>query len=266
MTGANTSSVAPIFKVDCRKGMSRLAEGSISMIFADPPYNLSHSKLENRVSHTGGAFFKVREKWDQYDSDGYEKFTEDWVSSAHRVLADNGAIYVCASHHNLQVILRCLESSRFSVKNILIWEKPNAMPNLTRRTFTHSVEFVVWAVRGKGWTFNFQSLREMNPDRQRDGQPKMLRDVWRIPVVQGAERLRGLDGRALHPTQKPEVLVARCVVASTNPGETILDPFCGSGTTGVVAARHGRRFIGFETDSRYVKAARLRISRALRNL
>lgn len=245
--------------------MSRLNDNSVSMVFADPPYNLSHSRLENPVSRTGGAFYKVSEKWDRFSESEYLGFTREWIEAAHRVLQGNGAIYVCASQHNLQVILGCLDTCGFVVKNILVWEKPNAMPNLTRRTFTHSIEFVVWAVKGKGWTFNYRDLRALNPERQRDGQPKMLRDVWRIPVVQGAERLRGPEGRALHPTQKPEVLVTRCVTASTNRGETVLDPFCGSGTTAVVAARLGRHFVGYETNPLYVAAARRRVARAARH-
>ena len=158
-----------------------------------------------------------------------------------------------------------LAKSGFVVKNIITWEKPNAMPNMTRRTFTHSTEFIVWAVKGKGWVFNHEALKAMNPDKQADGSPKMMRDVWRIPVVQGAERLRKADKRALHPTQKPEVLVARCVEASTNEGDLVVDPFSGSGTTAVICALRNRSFLGFELSEEYVRASRARVTAAIKS-
>ena len=241
--------------------MAKLEPKSVSMVFADPPYNLSGSNLINRKSATGGDFFKVNEEWDTWTQDSYAQFTDNWISETARVLVDNGAIYVCASHHNIGEVMSSLKKYDFSVKNIIVWEKPNAMPNMTRRTFTHSTEFVVWAVKGKNWIFNYESLKRLNPELQRDGSPKMMRDVWRFPVVQGVERLRGSDGRALHPTQKPEALVQRCIEASTNAGDLVLDPFAGSGTTAVVAKRLGRNSLGFETDDTYIKAARNRIRR-----
>jgi site-specific DNA-methyltransferase (adenine-specific)/modification methylase len=254
-----TSSV--IYNGDCVSGMAKLEAESVNMIFADPPYNLSGSSLVNRKSATGGDFYKVNEKWDSWTDVEYAKFTDAWIYEASRVLVDNGAIYVCASYHNIGEVVTSLKKSKFLVKNILVWEKPNAMPNMTRRTFTHSTEFVVWAVKGKNWIFNFEALKNLNPETQRDGSPKMMRDVWRLPVVQGVERLRGEDGRALHPTQKPETLVQRCIEASTNPGHLVLDPFVGSGTTAVVAKRLGRHSIGFETNDTYFKAARSRLGR-----
>lgn len=253
----HTSSV--IKKGDCVSGMAKLGSKTVNMIFADPPYNLSGSSLVNRKSATGGDFYKVNEGWDTWTDVEYSKFTEAWISEASRVLVDNGAIYVCASHHNLGEVMTSLKKSQFLVKNILVWEKPNAMPNMTRRTFTHSTEFVIWAVKGKNWIFNYEALKKLNPESQRDGSPKMMRDVWRLPVVQGGERLRGEDGKALHPTQKPETLVQRCIEASTNPGHLVLDPFAGSGTTAVVAKRLGRNSVGFETNDTYIKAARSRL-------
>jgi site-specific DNA-methyltransferase (adenine-specific)/modification methylase len=251
---------------DCIAGMKKLEAGSVSLVFADPPYNLSASKLVNKKSFTGGAFHKVNEKWDQFSDDDYAIFSDAWIGESHRVLKDSGAIYVCASHHNLAQMLVSLAHWGFQVKNILVWEKPNAMPNMTRRTYTHSTELIVWAVKGKGWTFNYEDLKAVNPDKQLDGSPKMLRDVWRLPVVQGAERLRGEDGRALHPTQKPEALVERCVLASSNPGELVIDPFSGSGTTAVICARLGRAFIGFEMDGTYLAASKKRVSAELKKL
>ena len=251
---------------DCIAGMKKLEAGSVSLVFADPPYNLSASKLVNKKSFTGGAFHKVNEKWDQFSDDDYANFSDAWIGESHRVLKDSGAIYVCASHHNLAQVMVSLARWGFQVKNILVWEKPNAMPNMTRRTYTHSTELIVWAVKGKGWTFNYADLKVVNPDKQLDGSPKMLRDVWRLPVVQGVERLRGEDGRALHPTQKPEALVERCVLASSNKGELVLDPFSGSGTTAVICARLGRAFIGFEMDQAYLTASKKRVAAELKKL
>lgn len=255
-----------IRNIDCVAGMKRITSLSVDVVFADPPYNMSHSKLENRKSHTGGAFFKVHERWDQLSVSDYSTFTDAWIGQAERIMKLGGSIFVCASQHNLGVVLTSLEKNNLSVKNIIVWEKPNAMPNLTRRTLTHSVEFVVWSVKGKGWKFNYEELRQLNPDRQKDGQPKMLRDVWRFPVVQGAERLRGMHGRALHPTQKPEALVSRCIIAASNQGDLVVDPFLGSGTTGVVCAEMGRCFVGFELEEKYVKAARSRLASRLKSI
>ena len=253
-----------IIRGDCIQGMRKIEAETVAMVFADPPYNLSGTpKIINRKSKTGGDFYKVAENWDKFTSDEYATFSTAWLAEAWRILKPNGAVYVCASQHNLVQVLASIEYLGFDVKNIIIWEKPNAMPNMTRRTLTHSIEFIVWAVKGKNWVFNYQELRELNPDTQKDGSPKMMRDVWRFPVVQGDERLRLPNGRALHPTQKPEALVKRCVVASTNPGDMVVDPFMGSGTTAVVALESGRNSLGFEMDESYVKAARARIQRKL---
>lgn len=248
-----------ILNRNCIKGMKALETASVAMVFADPPYNLSGDSLVNLRSSTGGAFHKVNEEWDSMTGDDYFSFTKAWIKESHRILKASGAIYVCASHHNLGQVLVTMAGAGFQVKNIITWEKPNAMPNMTRRTYTHSTEFVVWAVKGKGWTFNYEALKALNPDRQRDGQPKMMRDVWRLPVVQGAERLRRDTGRALHPTQKPEVLVQRCIAASTDTLDLVVDPFSGSGTTAVVCKRMDRNFIGFELDAEYVEASRKRL-------
>lgn len=240
--------------------MQKIEAETISMIFADPPYNLSKKpKMVNKKSATGGNFYKVAEDWDKFTPDDYATFTSAWLKESWRILKPNGAIYVCASQHNLGQVLTSIELQGFDLKNIIVWEKPNAMPNMTRRTLTHSIEFVVWAVKGKNWIFNYAELKELNPDTQKDGSPKMMRDVWRFPVVQGEERLRSPNGRALHPTQKPEALVKRCMIASTNFGDTVVDPFMGSGTTAVVAVETGRHSIGFEMEEIYVNAARVRV-------
>jgi site-specific DNA-methyltransferase (adenine-specific) len=154
-----------------------------------------------------------------------------------------------------------LKEAGFEIKNVITWQKTNAMPNMTRRVFTHSTEFVVWAVKGKGWIFNYEELKKINPDKQQDGSMKQMRDVWALPLVQGKERLRGgKGGRALHPTQKPEELLRRIIIASSNKGDVVLDPFMGSGTTGAVAKKLGRQWIGIESEGKYIKPAKDRIA------
>lgn len=249
-----------LFKSECSKFMkTRLEPHSIDMIFADPPYNLSGKSLKLQGSSTGGDWYKVNETWDTYSGNDYQEFSDNWISAAKDVLKESGSIYVCASQHNLANVLTSLERFEFKVNNIIVWQKSNPMPNMTRRVFTHSVEFVVWAVAGKGWTFNSEELKKVNPDVQKDGSPRAMRDVWIFPVVQGQERLRGEEGRALHPTQKPLELVRRTIIASTNPGDVVYDPFMGSGTTAVAAKALKRKFIGTELNQKYLDGARSRL-------
>jgi site-specific DNA-methyltransferase (adenine-specific) len=239
--------------------LGNLEPRSIDMIFADPPYNISGKPLVLKGNLTGGDWAKVNEKWDIYSSDDYQVFTNDWVARGLNSLKENGAIYVCCSQHNIEAVMHALRINSCKVNNIIVWEKSNPMPNTTKRLLTHSVEFVVWAVKGKGWIFNSSDLRDLNPDRQKDGSPRMMRDVWVFPVVQGSERLRIGNGRALHPTQKPLELVRRTIIASTKKGEVVLDPFMGSGTTAVAAKIEGRKWIGIEREKRYIRAAETRI-------
>ena len=252
-----------IFKLDCIEFMTKkLSPNSIDMIFADPPYNLSGKSLKLEGNTTGGDWYKVNEEWDTYVGDDYQQFCDDWIKAAKVVLKDNGGIYICASQHNLANVMISLEKFGFKINNVIVWQKSNPMPNMTRRVFTHSVEFVVWAVAGKGWIFNAEELKHINPDHQKDGSPRAMRDVWTFPVVQGQERLRNEDGRALHPTQKPLELVKRAIITSTNKGGIVFDPFMGSGTTAVAAKLLKRNFVGTELNAKYISAAHKRISRA----
>lgn len=248
-----------IYKGDCVALIKKLKPESIDMVFADPPYNLSGKSFALKGNMTGGDWTKVNEKWDVYSGEDYQQFSDDWISASVESLKKSGSIYICCSQHNIEAVLQSLRKAKCKVNNIIVWQKPNPMPNVTKRLFTHSVEFIVWAIKGKGWTFNASELRAINPDKQRDGSDKMMRDVWVFPVVQGPERIRDLSGRALHPTQKPLELVRRTIVASTHPGELVLDPFMGSGTTAVAAMQERRDWLGFEMDPTYIKAARKRI-------
>ena len=248
-----------IHKGDCLNLLDRIESGTVNMVFADPPYNLSGKALNLKGNTTGGDWFKVNEKWDVYTPDEYQIFSNQWIHKAVRTLTDNGSIYVCCSQHNIDAVMNSLRLADCKINNILVWQKSNPMPNTTKRLYTHSVEFVIWAVKGKGWIFNAGALRDINPDTQKDGTPRMMRDVWTFPVVQGEERLRGDDGRALHPTQKPLELVKRTIVASSIEGHVILDPFMGSGTTAVAAKMLGRSWIGIERDEIYIQFAKERI-------
>lgn len=211
---------------------------------------------------TGGDWYMMNEKWDKMTVPEYIQFTKEWVGACHRVLKSNGSIYISCAYHNFAEAMVVLKQLGFKINNVITWRKTNAMPNMTKRVFTHSAEFVIWAVKGKNWIFNYEELKEINPEKQKDGSLKQMRDVWPLPLVQGKERLRGEDGRALHPTQKPEEMLKRIIIASSNKGDLVLDPFLGSGTTAVVAKRLGRNWIGIEKNEEYVKAAKKRVRAA----
>ncbi len=234
---------------------------SISLVFADPPYNLSGGGLKWKGNKTGGDWYMVNEAWDKMSAPEYVQFTKKWIAGCQRVLKENGSIYISCTYHNIAEIIIVLKELNFKLNNIITWQKINAMPNMTKRVFTHSTEFVIWAVKGKKWVFNYNELKKINPEKQKDGSLKQMRDVWSIPLVQGKERLRGKDGRALHPTQKPEEMLRRIIIASSNKGDLVLDPFLGSGTTAAIAKRLGRNWVGIEKNAKYINAAKKRLAK-----
>jgi len=238
---------------------SKIVSGTIDMIYADPPYNLSGKSLNLISNKTGGPFYKMNEAWDTWDYDKYAEFTKQWMSEAYKVLKTSGSIYISCTYHNIGEIIITGKKLGFKLNNIIVWYKSNAMPNITKRTFTHATEYIVWFVRGKNWKFNYSQLKLMNPEKTRDGQLKQMRDFIELPIVQGKERIRGSDGRAIHPTQKPEKLIEIIVAASSSPGDCVLDPFFGTGTTGIVAKKLGRKWIGIEINKDYIKIANRRI-------
>jgi site-specific DNA-methyltransferase (adenine-specific) len=249
-----------IYLGDCIKTMkSEIIDSSIDLIFADPPYNLSGTGMEWKGSKTGGDWKKVNENWDVMEEKEFFKFTRDWVNESVRVLKPTGSIYVACSHHNLGESVIALKESGMIIKNIITWQKTNPMPNMTRRVYTHSSEFVIWAVKNKGWIFNYEELKKINPDRQKDGSERQMRDVWQFPIVQGKERIKGADNKALHPTQKPEELLRRIIIASSNENDIVLDPFLGSGTTAYMAKKLNRNYIGIESNLDYYNMAIKRI-------
>ncbi len=264
LTSQKILSPGKIYEGDCIALMRGcIADNSINMIYADPPYNASHRPLSLTNNKTGGAFFKINESWDSFNDQDYMEFSKKWLTEAHRVLDVSGSLFVACSMHNIGEVVICAKMLGFKQNNIIVWRKPNAMPNITKRTFTHTTEYTCWFVKGKGWTFNYHDLKKINPLKAKDGSDKQMPDFIELPLVQGAERISAKDtGRALHPTQKPERLIEIFVTATTMPGDIVLDPFMGSGTTAVVADRTDRQWIGIEMESRYISEARKRICRA----
>jgi len=239
-----------------------IAEKSINLIFADPPYNLSGNALNLTNNTTGGAYYKINENWDMFNYEDYIDFTKNWIKSCKKVLIENGSLYVSCNQHNIGEILTIGKKSGFKLNNIITWYKINAMPNITKRTFTHSTEFVCWFVKGKNWIFNYNDVKEFNPHKTKDGSNKQMRDFLdfiELPIVQGKERIKGKDGRAAHPTQKPEKLLELIIKASSNENDIVLDPFFGSGTTGAVAEKLKRKWIGIEKNEKYIGVAEKRV-------
>lgn len=235
---------------------------SIDLVYADPPYNLSGKALTLTNNKTGGPFYKMNEDWDVWRYEDYLVFTDNWISKVWNVLKPTGSLYVSCTYHNIAEIIFIAKKIGFKLNNIITWYKPNAMPNITKRTFTHSTEYVCWFVKGKKWKFNYEQIKKFNPHKTKDGKPKQLRDFLdfiELPIVQGKERIKGQNGRAAHPTQKPEKLIELVILSSSDEGDIVLDPFFGTGTTGVVASRLKRKWIGIEINEEYFKIAYERI-------
>jgi len=241
---------------------NEIAENSVNLIFADPPYNLSGNSLSLVNNTTGGSYYKVNENWDMFSYEDYINFTNNWIEACKKALAENGSLYISCNQHNIGEILTIGKKAGFKLNNIITWYKVNAMPNITKRTFTHSTEFVCWFVKGKKWIFNYNDVKEFNPHKTKEGTNKQMRDFLdfiELPIVQGKERIKGTDGRAAHPTQKPEKLLELIIKASSNENDIVLDPFFGSGTTGMVAAKLKRKWIGIEKSKQYIEIAENRI-------
>ncbi|MGE3770207.1 MAG: site-specific DNA-methyltransferase [Bdellovibrionales bacterium] len=249
----NTLPLNTIIQGDCVAVMERMPPASVDLIFADPPYNLQLSKTLYRPdqSHVKG----VDEDWDKFQgNDEYDAFTQAWLSAARRVLKPNGAIWVIGSYHNIYRMGYWLAEMGFWILNDVVWQKPNAMPNFRGTRLQNQTEILLWAGMAPKakYTFNYAALKNFNDDKQ-------LGNIWEIPLCRGPERVNDARGDTLHPTQKPEALLYRVLLASTNPGDVVLDPFFGTGTTGAAAKKLGRHFIGIEQDENYIAAAQARI-------
>jgi modification methylase len=240
---------------DCIKSLKGLPTASVDLVFADPPYNLQLSSDLMRPNNT--RVDGVDDEWDKFASFAdYDKFTRTWLEECRRVLKPDGAIWVIGSYHNIFRLGVALQDLGFWIQNDVVWRKVNPMPNFRGKRFTNAHETLIWAApdqRARA-TFNYESLKALNDDLQ-------MRSDWLFPICSGPERLKDEGGRKAHPTQKPEALLHRVLLASTKPGDVVLDPFFGTGTTGAVAKRLGRRYIGIERDSDYAKAAQERIDR-----
>jgi modification methylase len=246
---------ARILVGDCVAEMAKLPAASVDLIFADPPYNLQlQGELKRPDDSTVDA---VDDAWDQFASfSAYDDFTRAWLASCRRVMKPSATLWVIGSYHNIFRVGAVLQDLGFWILNDIVWRKSNPMPNFRGRRFTNAHETMIWAARdpgGRGYTFNYEALKAGNDDVQ-------MRSDWFIPLCTGEERLKGSDGKKLHPTQKPEALLARVILAASQPDDLVLDPFCGTGTTGAVARRLRRRFIGVERESDYAAAAERRIA------
>ena len=246
---------AKILVGDCVAEMAKLPAASVDLIFADPPYNLQLSGDLKRPDDS--KVDAVDDDWDQFASfKAYDDFTRAWLDAARRVLKPAGTLWVIGSYHNIFRVGTVLQDLGFWILNDVVWRKSNPMPNFRGRRFTNAHETLIWAARdasAKGYTFNYEALKAGNEDIQ-------VRSDWTIPLCTGEERLKGADGKKLHPTQKPQALLARVILSASRPDDLVLDPFNGTGTTGAVARHLGRRYIGIERDPAYAEAALNRIN------
>ena len=241
---------------DCREILLTLPAGSVDMVFADPPYNLQLQQELWRPNLT--LVDAVDEDWDHFGSFAeYDQFTQDWLQACRRVLKRSGTLWVIGSYHNIYRVGSILQDLDYWILNDISWIKLNPMPNFRGVRFTNAHETLLWAQkeRGASYTFNYHAMKSLNDELQ-------MRSDWQLPICSGKERLRE-DGHKVHPTQKPESLLYRVISASSNPGDIILDPFFGTGTTGAVAKRLHRHWIGIERNPHYVELARQRIDREL---
>jgi modification methylase len=239
---------------DCLAEMARLPEASVDLVFADPPYNL---QLEGALTRPDQSLVDaVDDAWDKFaDFAEYDAFTRAWLAAVRRVMKPAATIVVIGSYHNIFRVGAILQDLGFWILNDIVWRKANPMPNFRGRRFTNAHETMIWAARSanaKAYTFNYEALKAGNEDCQ-------VRSDWFLPICSGAERLKDETGRKAHPTQKPEALLTRVLLAASNAGDLVLDPFFGSGTTGVAARRLSRSFIGIERDPAYAETARRRI-------
>ena len=240
---------------DCIELMTSLPAASVDLIFADPPYNL---QLERELRRPNDSIVDaVDDDWDKFaDFATYDAFTRDWLKAAHRLLKDDGTLWVIGSYHNIYRVGAILQDLGFWILNDIVWRKSNPMPNFRGKRFTNAHETMIWCAKGrdqKRYTFNYEAMKALNDDLQ-------MRSDWLLPICSGGERLKQ-NGQKAHATQKPESLLHRIIVAASEPGDLVLDPFFGSGTTGAVAKRLGRRYIGIEREAKYVALAQERIAK-----
>ena len=242
---------------DCVEAMRSLPDSCVDLVFADPPYNLQLGGDLNRPD--GSHVDAVTDDWDRFDSFGaYDRFTREWLVEARRILKPDGALWVIGSYHNIYRVGALLQDLGFWILNDVVWRKTNPMPNFRGIRFTNAHETLIWASQGEKakYHFNYRAMKTLNDELQ-------MRSDWTFPICGGAERLKDETGHKAHPTQKPEALLYRVMLATTEKGDVVLDPFFGTGTTGAIAKRLGRDWIGCEREADYRKVARARIDKEL---
>ena len=238
---------------DCISLLTDLPAASVDLVFADPPYNLQLSQDLYRPNQT--KVDAVVDNWDKFGSFAeYDEFTRKWLAGCRSVLKDTGTIWVIGSYHNIYRVGAIMQDLGYWILNDVVWIKNNPMPNFRGVRFTNAHETLIWAQKKKGakYTFNHRAMKALNEDLQ-------MRSDWNLPLATGGERVKS-NGTKAHSTQKPEALLYRVILSSTQPGDVVLDPFFGSGTSGAVAKRLGRRFIGFEREAKYIRVAKKRIA------
>ncbi len=242
-----------VIQGDCIEVMAELPAESVDVVFADPPYNLQLRQELWRPDNT--RVDGVDDAWDQFqDFAAYDQFTRAWLTACRRVLKPTGTLWVIGTYHNIHRVGGILQDLSYWILNSIVWVKVNPMPNFRGVRFTNAHETLLWAQkeRGAAYTFNHHAMKGLNEDKQ-------MRSDWELPICSGRERLK-VNGQKAHPTQKPEALLYRVLASSSNPGDVVLDPFFGTGTTGAVAKRLHRRWIGIESEPSYVRLARKRIA------
>jgi len=247
-----------ILEGDCLAQLKSLPDRSVDLVFADPPYNLQLGGDLLRPDNS--KVDAVDDEWDRFDSfEAYDAFTRAWLKECRRVLKDDGALWVIGSYHNIFRVGSALQDLGFWLLNDIVWRKANPMPNFKGTRFTNAHETLIWAAKSRGarrYTFNYDAMKMANDELQ-------MRSDWTLPLCTGEERLKDAAGVKAHPTQKPEALLHRVILASTRPGDVILDPFFGTGTTGAAARRLGRHYIGIEREAQYVALAKARIAKVV---
>ena len=254
--GEATLPLGRILEGDCVEAMGRLPAASVDCVFADPPYNLQLGGDLNRPD--GSRVDAVNDAWDKFASfQTYDDFTRAWLTEAKRILKPNGSLWVIGSYHNIFRVGAILQDLGFWILNDIVWRKANPMPNFKGTRFTNAHETLIWAATGEKarYTFNYRTMKTLNDELQ-------MRSDWVLPICGGPERIKR-NGTKAHPTQKPEALLYRVMLATTNKGDVVLDPFFGTGTTGAVAKRLGREWIGIEREQDYIAVAHERIAAAL---
>src|ERR1700751_1444361 len=250
--GGAPQTAPPLFRGDCVAALATLPAGSVDLVFSEPTYNL---QLQGDLKRPDDSRVDaVDDAWDKFSSfSAYDDFTRAWLLACRRVMKPNATLWVIGSYHNIFRVGTILQDLGFWILNDVIWRKSNPMPNFRGRRFTNAHETLIWASRDPEarYTFNYEALKAGNEDIQ-------VRSDWTLALCTGDERLKGKDKKKLHPTQKPEALLARVILSSSRPDDLILDPFSGTGTTGAVAKRLGRRFVGIERDAGYAAAANAR--------